>query len=36
MAKNEAVRAARIGLPLYNRNTDDFAGLESLVTVVPI
>ncbi|MFI9553841.1 type II toxin-antitoxin system VapC family toxin [Nonomuraea endophytica] len=24
------------GLPLYTRNADDFVGLESLVTVVPV
>ncbi|MFC5826934.1 type II toxin-antitoxin system VapC family toxin [Nonomuraea insulae] len=30
-----AVASSR-GLPLYTRNTDDFVGLESLVTVVPI
>ncbi|MGN9846229.1 type II toxin-antitoxin system VapC family toxin [Nonomuraea sp. H19] len=29
-----AVASSR-GLPLYTRNTDDFVGLESLVTVVP-
>lgn len=30
-----AVASSR-GLPLYTRNTDDFVGLESLVTVVPV
>ncbi|WP_157250361.1 type II toxin-antitoxin system VapC family toxin [Nonomuraea typhae] len=30
-----AVASSR-GLPLYTRNTDDFVGLESLVTVVSI
>ncbi|MFI6738132.1 type II toxin-antitoxin system VapC family toxin [Nonomuraea sp. NPDC050451] len=30
-----AVSSSR-GLPLFTRNTDDFVGLESLVTVVPV
>ncbi|GAA2214708.1 hypothetical protein GCM10009850_101730 [Nonomuraea monospora] len=30
-----AVASSR-GLPLYTRNTDDFVGLESLITVVPV
>ncbi|MEW1846645.1 type II toxin-antitoxin system VapC family toxin [Nonomuraea angiospora] len=30
-----AVASSR-GLPLFTRNTDDFVGLESLVTVVPV
>ncbi|WP_308250786.1 type II toxin-antitoxin system VapC family toxin [Nonomuraea rhizosphaerae] len=30
-----AVASSR-GLPLYTRNTDDFVGLESLVSVVPV
>ncbi len=28
--------AAANGLPLYTRNPDDFAGLEEIVTVVPV
>ncbi|WP_433512299.1 type II toxin-antitoxin system VapC family toxin [Nonomuraea sp. CA-143628] len=31
-----AAIASSRGLPLYTRNTDDFVGLESLVTVVPV
>ncbi|MEV0619470.1 type II toxin-antitoxin system VapC family toxin [Nonomuraea sp. NPDC050404] len=31
-----AAIASSRGLPFYTRNTDDFVGLESLVTVVPI
>lgn len=30
-----AVASSR-GLPLYTRNTDDFVGFESMVTVVPV
>ncbi|MGW0193041.1 hypothetical protein [Nonomuraea sp. NPDC003201] len=30
-----AVASSRM-LPLFTRNTDDFVGLESLVTVVPV
>ncbi|MBB5778017.1 type II toxin-antitoxin system VapC family toxin [Nonomuraea jabiensis] len=30
-----AVASSR-GLPLFTRNTDDFVGLESLITVVPV
>ncbi|MEV0234502.1 type II toxin-antitoxin system VapC family toxin [Nonomuraea sp. NPDC050786] len=30
-----AVASSR-GLPLYTRNTDDFVGLESLLTIVPV
>lgn len=31
-----ASTAAANGLPLYTRNPDDFAGLDQIVTVVPI
>ncbi|MEV4804932.1 type II toxin-antitoxin system VapC family toxin [Nonomuraea sp. NPDC049421] len=31
-----AAIASSRGLPLYTRNTDDFVGLESMVTVVPV
>lgn len=31
-----ASTAAANGLPLYTRNPDDFAGLEDVVTVVPV
>ncbi|MEU6790407.1 type II toxin-antitoxin system VapC family toxin [Nonomuraea wenchangensis] len=31
-----AAIASSRGLPLYTRNTDDFVGLDSLVTVVPV
>ncbi|MEV0150624.1 MULTISPECIES: hypothetical protein [unclassified Nonomuraea] len=31
-----AAIASSRGLPLYTRNTDDFIGLEGLVTVVPV
>jgi predicted nucleic acid-binding protein len=31
-----AAIASSRGMPLYTRNTDDFVGLESLVTVVPV
>ncbi|MEV0348731.1 type II toxin-antitoxin system VapC family toxin [Nonomuraea sp. NPDC050680] len=31
-----AAIASSRGLPLYTRNTDDFVGLESLVTIVPV
>jgi hypothetical protein len=31
-----ASTAAAHGLPLYTRNPDDFAGLEEVVTVVPV
>ncbi|MEZ7132561.1 hypothetical protein ACBR40_45125 [Nonomuraea sp. AD125B] len=31
-----AAIASSQGMPLYTRNTDDFVGLESLVTVVPV
>ncbi|MFI7441405.1 type II toxin-antitoxin system VapC family toxin [Nonomuraea indica] len=31
-----AAIASSRGLPLYTRNTDDFAGLEDLLTVVPV
>ena len=31
-----AATAAANGLPLYTRNPKDFAGLESVVTVVPV
>ncbi|MEV5556781.1 type II toxin-antitoxin system VapC family toxin [Nonomuraea wenchangensis] len=31
-----AAIASSRGLPLYTRNTDDFVGLESLVTVIPV
>lgn len=31
-----AAIASSRGLPLYTRNTDDFIGLEDLVTIVPV
>ncbi|MFC4113185.1 type II toxin-antitoxin system VapC family toxin [Nonomuraea zeae] len=31
-----AAVASNRGLPLFTRNTDDFVGLESMVTVVPV
>ncbi|MEV0627999.1 type II toxin-antitoxin system VapC family toxin [Nonomuraea wenchangensis] len=31
-----AAIASSRGLPFYTRNTDDFVGLESLVTVIPV
>jgi predicted nucleic acid-binding protein len=31
-----AAIASSRGLPFYTRNTDDFVGLEDLVTVVPV
>jgi predicted nucleic acid-binding protein len=31
-----AATAAANGLPLYTRNPDDFAGLEEVITIVPV